>query len=128
MMTKIEEFAKAASDENKEGLLNALDQVQIFNSQIRASVNYGYRTVSRVQLFKNLQNALGAAIAFDGRQSVVEDLRENASKPTERPTIHELEEKVHRALSEALKDFGISELSRYSEDDAEDTDDPPSEY
>lgn len=130
-MTKIEDFSKAATEANARCVRQGMYSLTHLVSDLLASLRNGGRAASRVQLFKDAQSALGLAIAADGRQSMVEDLRANAAQLKEEPT------QLVQALAETLKDYGLDlgQLSKYNEDEddsytddelAEDSDDPPS--
>lgn len=124
-MTKIEDFATEATKNNAKAVQQGIEELRALLAQIGASVTFGHRSVSRVQAFKACQTCLAMAIAADGRQNMVEDMRANAAK---------LAEPVDPRAAAVLAALDDLPLSRYSEDECDDTqddtddglDDPPS--
>ena len=113
-MTKIQDFAKTATENNAECVRAGLGQISNYLYAIRSSLSRGERHQVRIETFKALYASLGLAIAADGRQSMIEDLLGNQA---------ELAEKVDPRAAAVLAALDSVPLSRYSEDDCNDTED-----
>lgn len=121
-MTKIEDFAAVATEANRKCVLDGLEGLRAEIRRIEISLTMGFRVQSRVEYFKNAQNALALAICADGRQSMVEDLRTNAGQLKEEPAGLE---RFRDALQEVLSDYGLDAAGTkpYTEEENEDTED-----
>jgi hypothetical protein len=113
-----DKFFAAAAIENKTAVNRGIRVVRDALNSIEVSLDRKALAADRIVFLRQAQDGLGLVIAADGRQTLVEDAKQNsASFAVLSPPVLV---KTRQSLTEDLRKTAL-ELTKYSEDENEDT-------
>jgi hypothetical protein len=114
----LNDFVAAAEKANQKAALTGIEGIESACRRIRIVLFGGPgRAVDRVKFIRELQDSLGLLISAEGRQTLVEDFRVNRSAIFPPPPPRTRDNLVAAVEQAAM------ELTRYTEDSEDDTDD-----